>query len=354
MSEYRVFNTMSSYWMEGNGRDSDIVISSRVRLARNAADYPFPSSLSLQREREFLNLVASIPKTKAGNGLEDLDLIDLSLVPREEKMVLVEKHQISPGLALSEGVGGLLINTAETLSVMINEEDHLRIQSLYPGRSLEQCWDKASAADDMIARYIPPAFSERWGYLTSCPSNTGTGLRASVMLHLPALVMTKHSGDLPNSLPKYGYTCRGLYGEGSEGKGNLFQVSNQVTLGLSEEEIITDLNDIVSEIVGAEQKTRKDLLTNNRLYLEDQVFRAEAVLKNARLLEIGEAFQLLSLLRLGSELELVDTYPAKSFNHLLLLMQPVILNKLKKQNLSKTEMMKYRADLIRDELKGGE
>lgn len=202
MSEYRVFNTMNSYWMEGTGRDSDIVISSRVRLARNSPDYPFPEQMTLQQEREFLNTVAAIPKTKKGNGFEDLEMIDLALVPQEEKMVLVEKHQISPGLALSEGAGGLLINAAETLSVMVNEEDHLRIQSIYPGLSAAQCWEKASAADDMIARYIPPAFSPRWGYLTSCPSNTGTGMRASVMLHLPALIFTNRAKKIFDGLGK--------------------------------------------------------------------------------------------------------------------------------------------------------
>lgn len=354
MSEYRVFNTMNSYWMEGTGRDSDIVISSRVRLARNSPDYAFPDRLSLQQEREFLEQVAAIPKTKAGNGLEDLEFIDLALVPKEEKMVLVEKHQISPALALSDGAGGLLINAAETLSVMINEEDHLRIQSIYPGLSLGQCWEKASAADDMIAKYIPPAFSERWGYLTSCPTNTGTGMRASVMLHLPALVLTGRAKKIFDSLGKYGFTCRGLYGEGTEGKGNLFQVSNQITMGLSEQDIMERLHDIVSEIVAAEREMRRTLMEKDRLMLEDKVFRAEAILRCARLVEIGEAFQLLSTLRLGADLGLVKGYAQKDFNRLQLLMQPVILEKMSHRKLTKTEMMQCRADLLRGTLKGGE
>lgn len=354
MSEYRVFNTMNSYWMESTGRDSDIVISSRVRLARNSPDYPFPDRLSLQQEREFLEQVAAIPKTKTGNGLEDLEFIDLALVPREEKMVLVEKHQISPALALSDGAGGLLINAAETLSVMINEEDHLRIQSIYPGLSIGQCWEKAAAADDMIAKYIPPAFSERWGYLTSCPTNTGTGMRASVMLHLPALVWTNRAKKIFDSLGKYGFTCRGLYGEGTEGKGNLFQVSNQITMGLSEQEIIERLNDIASEIVSAEREMRRTLMEKDRVTLEDKVFRAEAILKNARLVEIGEAFSLLSALRLGADLDLVKGYSKKDFNRLLLLMQPVILEKMNHKKLTKNEMMQCRGDLLRSALKGGE
>lgn len=354
MSEYRVFNTMNSYWMEGTGRDSDIVISSRVRLARNSPDYAFPDHLTLQQEREFLKQVEAIPKTKSGNGLEDLDFIDLALIPGEEKRVLVEKHQISPALALSDGAGGLLINAAETLSVMVNEEDHLRIQSIYPGLSVEQCWEKASAADDMITKYIPPAFSERWGYLTSCPTNTGTGMRASVMMHLPALVYTNHAKKIFENLSKYGFTCRGLYGEGTEGKGNLFQISNQITMGLSEQDIMERLHDIATEIVSAEREMRRTLMEKDRLRLEDKVFRAEAVLQNARLMDIGEAFQCLSALRLGSELGLVKGYLAKDFNRLLLLMQPVILDKMNHKKLSKTEMLQARADLLRNVLKGGE
>lgn len=354
MSEYRAFNTMSSYWMEGTGRDSDIVISSRVRLARNTPDLPFPARLTLQQEREFLNRVADIPKTKAGNGFEDLELIDLSLVPREEKMVLVEKHQISPAMALSEGASGLLLNAAETLSVMINEEDHLRIQSIYPGFSVGQCLEKAFAADDMIARYIPSAFSPRWGYLTACPTNTGTGLRASVMMHLPGLVYAKQAEKLLKGLEKYGFTCRGLYGEGTDGKGNLFQISNQMTLGSSEREIVEQLNDVAAEIVSYERETRRKLMEKDPVFMEDKIFRAEATLKNARLMEIGEAFSLLSALRLGSDLGLVKGYRRKDFNRLLLLMQPVILNKMEHRNLSKREMMERRAELIRNQLKGGD
>jgi protein arginine kinase len=339
--------------MEGTGSESDIVISSRVRLARNSPEYPFPDHMTLQQERDFLNRVQEIPKTKAGNQLDDLDFIDLSLIPKEEKMVLVEKHQISPRLALSEGATGLLINAAETLSVMINEEDHIRIQSIYPGLSVDQCWEKAAAADEMISRYIPPAFSPKWGYLTSCPTNTGTGMRASVMLHLPALVYTKQAKNTLDSLGKYGFTCRGLYGEGTDGKGNLFQISNQITMGLSEQEIIEGLNGIVAEIVAKEREMRKRLVDKDRVFLEDKVFRAEAVLKNARLLDMNEGFTLLSALRLGSDLKLVKGYAAKEFNQLLLLMQPVILEKMNRKKLTKNEMLKYRADLIRNKLNGG-
>ena len=354
MNDYRAFNTLSSYWMEGKGSEADIVISSRVRLARNSPEYPFPDHMTLQQERDFLNQLEKIPQTKAGNGLDDLEFIDLSLVPREEKLVLVEKHQISPALALSEGAAGLLINAAETLSVMINEEDHIRIQSIYPGLSVDQCWEKAAAADEMISRYIPPAFSPRWGYLTSCPTNTGTGMRASVMLHLPALVYTKQAKKTLDSLGKYGFTCRGLYGEGTDGKGNLFQISNQITMGLSEREIIEGLNGLVAEIVLKEREMRRRLMEKDRIYLEDKVFRAEAVLKNARLIDINEAFALLSALRLGSDLKLVKGYSPREFNQLMLLMQPVILEKMNRKKLSKNEMMKVRAELIRNKLTGGD
>lgn len=353
MSEYRAFNTMSSYWMEGVGREDDVVISSRVRLARNSSAYSFPGRLTLQQERDFLEDIAAIPTRAAENGFEDFDFIDLSLVPKEEKLVLVEKHLISPALALSEGVEGLIINAAETLSVMINEEDHMRIQSIYPGLALDQCLEKAMAADDMLSSYVPMAFSPEFGYLTACPSNTGTGMRASVMLHLPGLVYTNRANKLLGGLEKYGFTCRGLYGEGSEAKGDLFQISNQITLGLTEKEIIRQLGEIVADIVAGEREARNKLLENEGIWLKDKVYRAEGILKNARLVDIGEAFTLLSALRLGTVLGMVNECKRKDFNRLLLLVQPVVLNKMNQRQLNKSEMMKCRADIIRQTLKGG-
>ncbi len=353
MDEYGIFNNMDSHWLSGDGPESDIVISSRVRLARNSPEFPFPNRLSLQQEREFLNHVSRLPLQKADNHFEDFHFIDLSLIPTLEKLVLVEKHQISPQLAMSEGAKGLIINQDESLSIMVNEEDHLRIQSISSGLSLDETWALASKADDMIACYMPPAFSPRWGYLTSCPTNTGTGMRASLMVHLPALVLSGQSRKTLGGLGKFGLTYRGLYGEGTESKGNLFQISNQVTLGLSEEDIINHLVSIVMRIIKQERLVRERLMDQERIYVEDRVYRAEAILKSARTLGSEEAFTYLSDLRLGIDLGFFPHYPAKLFNQLLILMQPVVLQKIYQKELSAPERNIKRADMMREKIKGG-
>ncbi|MEE0775512.1 MAG: protein arginine kinase [Bacillota bacterium] len=359
MTGYRAFNDINSFWMEHPGVDDDIVISSRVRLARNSADFPFSEQITVQEERKFLERVAAIPNRKEENGFEDFDFIDLSLIPVEEKQVLVEKHQISPALAMAEGATGLLINAAETISVMVNEEDHLRIQSIFPGLSVRDCWRKASAADDMISQYIPAAFDSRWGYLTSCPTNAGTGMRASAMLHLPAITMTGQVKRFLGNLPKYGFTFRGLYGEGSACKGNLFQISNQITMGVSEEEIIGQLMDIVSSIVKREREMREILMERERLQLEDRVIRAEALLTHAKLLTVDEAFDLLSDLRLGIDLGILKQYNPKIFNTLMIQSQVPVLEKFARETrnsqnkMTPLEQNQQRAVLIRKKLIGG-
>lgn len=348
MEQYRAFNNLSSYWMEGNGRDDDIVISSRVRLARNARGELFPDAMSIQQERGFLEHVAKLDMTGEQNGIDDFQFYDLSLIPGEEKLILVEKHQISPALALSEGVGGLLINAAETISVMINEEDHFRIQSIYPGLSLKEAYNKASAAASWLEREIPPAVSERYGYLTACPTNTGTGLRASVMLHLPALVIAGSLDGILKRLGKFGFTARGLYGEGTKARGNLFQLSNEVTLGLTCSEILDKLKEITEEIISMEKDARSKLKMNYGVRLEDMIYRDEAILKNARLLSVEEAFKALSHLKLGCDMGYTDCCSKQDFNRLLFMMQPSVIAKLAGNKLSETEDRVKRADLFRE------
>lgn len=351
MNEYRTFNYFGSYWMTNQGAESDIVISSRVRLGRNVAGYPFKDMISLQQEREILEKIESLPRSKKENGVDDLEFIDLSVIPREEKMVLVEKHLISPELALSQGATGLLLNPQETLAVMVNEEDHLRIQSLYPGLSLSESLSKANAMDDFIAQHITPAFSARWGYLTSCPTNTGTGLRASVMLHLPAMVWTGQINRWLGNLNKYGFTYRGLYGEGTESKGNLFQISNQVTLGVSEEETLRELKDNVEVIVDREREIRKAILEKDPVALEDKVLRAEALLSKAKLLSSEETFGLLSDLRFGIDMGLLPGYDKKIFNDLLVKTQPAVLRKLCHKDLEERELLEKRGEFINAKMK---
>lgn len=351
MNEYRSFNQFGSYWMSNQGAENDVVISSRVRLGRNLAGFPFKDLISLQQEREILEKIQSLPLPKKKNGVDDLEFIDLSLVPQEERMVLVEKHLISPELAVSQGATGLLLNLSETLAVMVNEEDHLRIQSLYPGLSLKEALDKANAMDDFIAQYITPAFSREWGYLTSCPTNTGTGLRASVMLHLPAMVLTGQINRWLGNLNKYGFTYRGLYGEGTESRGNLFQISNQVTMGVSEEETLEELTNNVMVIVDREREIRHNIMKKDPLILEDKAARAEALLANAKLLSTEETFKLLSDLRFGMDLGLLPKYDPKLFNELMIKMQPAVLTKMSHRSLNEREMRAARGELMNTKLK---
>ncbi|MEG1495768.1 MAG: protein arginine kinase [Clostridiales bacterium] len=351
MNNYRSFNHFGSYWMMNKGAENDVVISSRVRLGRNIAEYPFQDLISLQQEREILERVEKIPLSKKKNGFEDLEFIDLTIVPSEDKMVLMEKHQISPQLALSEGATGLLINAPETISIMVNEEDHLRIQSLFPGLSPKECWEKANAADDMLSQYLTPAFSKEYGYLTSCPTNTGTGMRASVMLHLPAIVWTGQINRCLGNLKKYGFTYRGLYGEGTQSYGNLFQISNQVTMGVSETEIIEDLTENVMGIVDREREIRQTIKEKEYLLLEDKVARAEAILKYAKLLSTEETFGYLSDLRFGIDMKMLPQYDPKLFNELMIKAQPAVLTKINHQPLTQEQMNKKRAELISGKLK---
>ena len=245
MSNLRFTDSALSEWMRGNGQDSDIVISTRVRVARNLQHLPFPLLANDQQSGEVLERLTHVLKDK--EDLQDfghLHVIKLSEIDELDKKVLVEKHLISPNLANESRNGAVILTEDESVSIMINEEDHLRIQCLYPGFQVREAWSRATALDDIFESEIDYAFDDKRGYLTSCPTNVGTGLRASVMMHLPALVMTQQINRILSAVSQVGLTVRGIYGEGSEALGNLFQISNQITLGQTESEIIENLHSV--------------------------------------------------------------------------------------------------------------
>jgi protein arginine kinase len=233
---------------------------------------------------------------------------------------------------------------------MVNEEDHFRIQYLLPGLQLNNIWKLINKIDDEIEKRVTYAFSEKEGYLTSCPTNVGTGMRASVMLHLPALVMINGINDILKAISKIGYIVRGFYGEGTEVMGNLFQVSNQITLGLSEEEIIDNLEKVNQQIINKEQKVRRDLLTNSKNQLEDQAWRAYGILSSARIISSAEAMELLSKLRFGVELGIIPHPNLGTLNKLMLLIQPAYLQMLSGKDLDPFSRDLQRAVLIRNKL----
>lgn len=246
MSSLRFTEQALSDWMRSGGSHSEIVISSRMRIARNLEHLPFPMLASLEQSEEVLELLAPVFHEEAAADFGSFQLLKLDEVNELDKKVLVEKHLISPNLANDSRSAAVLLNEDESVSIMINEEDHLRIQCLFPGLQVREAWERATAIDDIFEAAVNYAFDDKRGYLTSCPTNVGTGLRASVMLHLPALVMTHQINRILSAVNQVGLTVRGIYGEGSEAVGNIFQISNQITLGQTESEIIENLHSVVT------------------------------------------------------------------------------------------------------------
>ncbi|MCK4417892.1 MAG: protein arginine kinase, partial [Candidatus Latescibacteria bacterium] len=265
--------------------------------------------------------------------------------------ILVERHLISP--ALAEGKDqpqGILLDEQEVVSVMVNEEDHLRLQAIQSGLQLQEVWALVDGMDDEISRLLDYSFSEKLGYLTACPSNVGTGLRVSVLIHLPALVLTQEIEKVLRAIAQVGMTVRGFYGEGTEVLGNFFQISNQVTLGKSEEQIIKSLIKIVTEVIEYELKERQTLIKDASYQLEDKIWRALGILENARLLTTEEFMNLSSAARLGRSMELTSHPDFKTLNQLTVIVQPSHLQKLAGRYLESSERDIFRANIVRKRL----
>lgn len=324
-----------SRWMDGSGPESDIVISSRMRAARNIKGHTFPCLASDQETAAVLKIIFAAVDGKP--DFVDFTNWTMGKLSTLERQTLVEKHLISPFLARESTHGALLLRRDEAVSIMINEEDHLRIQAILPGLQLEETWREAGRYDDLLESELEYAFNERFGYLTACPTNIGTGLRASVMLHLPALIMTRQINQFLGALSQVGLAVRGLYGEGTEIIGNLVQVSNQVTLGQTEDEIISNLYSVIRQVIEQEQNARQALLDKKRANLADKAWRALGLLKYAQVMSSQEAIQLISDLRLGYDLGLIKTVNHKILNELLVLIRPGCLQLLAGKELDNSE-----------------
>lgn len=337
-----------SDWMKHGGPDSDIVISSRIRIARNMRGFPFPMLATNQQSLDILDRTATVLGNEDLNSISHFHLIRLSDLCELDKRVLVEKHLISPNLADESRNGAVILSDNESISIMINEEDHLRIQCLCPGLQVNEAWDLASQVDDIFEAQLEYAFDESRGYLTSCPTNVGTGVRASVMLHLPALVMTQQINRILSAITQVGLAVRGLYGEGSEAIGNLFQISNQITLGQSEEEIIDNLNSVVCQIIDHERAARIKLLTESKAKLTDRIRRSYGILSYAIILDSKEAAQRLSDVRLGIDMGMIKDVSTGTLNELLVMTQPGFLQKYAGEMLTANDRDIHRAELIRE------
>lgn len=342
-------NRAFTKWMEGSGPYASVVLSSRVRLARNLVGIPFPHLQSEEQGREVLEKVRQVAYDPEAQGqIGVLDVASLAELTPLEREILVEKHLISPQHAAENGCArGLVLRDDEAVSIMVNEEDHLRIQVLFPALQLEEAWKLASLVDDIFESRLNYAFDEKYGYLTSCPTNVGTGLRASVMVHLPALAMTKQASRVFTTLSKLGLVVRGLYGEGTEAKGHFFQISNQITLGPTEEEIIGNLTAICRQVIEQEEYCREELRKEGLAQLEDMIYRSYGILTNAYIISSDEALVHLSNLRLGLAMGLLKNVDLRRLNELLVETRPAFLQKKAGREMDAFHRDLKRAEIIR-------
>ena len=338
----------SSPWLDGSGPHAELVVSTRVRLARNLANVPFTHRAREEPLHGVLSNVASAAQRASafGDGLM-LRMNDLTPV---ERQILVERHLVSHELGDGSRPRGILIGDEERLSLMINEEDHLRLQAMSSGFQLAEAWRVADAADDELNQALDFAFSDEIGFLTSCPTNTGTGLRASILVHLPALVLLQEIHKVLKSVMQVGLNVRGLYGEHSEVMGNLFQVSNQTTLGQSERDSIETLERVTRQVIATEEKARERLTRDARIQTEDKVWRAYGLLRYCRAVSSQEVINLCSAVRLGVALGLPGLCPLHVVNELLVLTQPAHLQRHFGGDLTPPERNVYRAQLVRERL----
>src|SRR5579864_9141492 len=336
-------------WLRGNGPMSEVVISSRIRLARNVAGFPFLTRCT-RHQRQAIE--ARVRDTILGAPVAPQTFyVDLESAPEMDRQLLVERHLISKPHAGAEGARGVAVGEHETVSIMVNEEDHLRLQVLRSGLQLDEAWEQINRIDDLLEAKLDYAFHPRFGYMTACPTNVGTGIRVSVMLHLPALKLTGEIEKVFRAAKELRLAVRGLYGEGTEATGDFYQISNQTTLGKTEEEIIDDFRGVViPKIIDYERHARRTLLDDRTVALDDKVSRALGILRNARLMASEETLLLLSHLRMGVNLGRVKDIDIRTINELFLLTQPAHLQKIQGRKLEGDLRRAVRADYIRQRL----
>lgn len=333
-------------WLRGEGRDADIAICTRVRLARNVQGYSFHPALSKDDSVELVELL-NRALTRA-EFPERLRVVELTSLEEIERGVLMERHLISRDLAASDRPRSVAVNEPESVSVMVNEEDHIRAQVFRSGFAVHETYDRAEQIDDALMAAVPFAFSEEFGFLTSCPTNVGTGLRLSVMLHLPGLVWADEIDRATATVQKISLAVRGLYGEGSRALGDFYQVSNQVTLGCEERAIAQDVEAAVERLISWEREVREALLRGEgRLRTYDRIYRALGVLQHAHILSSEEALNCLSAVRFGVHAGLVEGVDIRALNVALLLSQPAHLQRVHHGPLNPNQRDERRAALVR-------
>jgi protein arginine kinase len=340
----------SSEWVRGENGGNRIVFSSRLRLARNINHHPFPG-WAKKAEREKVLALVQPAVTELPEMREAIINDSMEHFTPLEKQVLVEQHLISREHAAKNAGSGLIISKNRTLSIMINEEDHLRIQSLRSGLQLKALLKAVDKLDTELEEKLDFAFSPQIGYLTACPTNVGTGMRASAMMHLPALVLDDQITSIIKAVNKLGLAVRGLYGEGTEALGNLFQISNQMTLGESEDDIVKKLTKVIEQVIEHEENARQKMLEDKGRMIADQVGRAYGIMMHSYSISSKEVLNLLSMLRLGVDLGLMPEEYCATIDELFIRTQPAHLQKDFERKLTTEERDGLRSDLLRERLK---
>ena len=336
-------------WLSSAGKESTVVLSTRVRLARNIAGSDFPESADIETKKRIISYVDSVvTRSKLlGEGqyfkAADIDSVD--------KDFLIERHLISPVFLNGDLDKALFISPDERVSIMANEEDHLRIQALSPGLDPKGSFELAVKYETEISKYLEYSYDSDFGYLTSCPTNAGTGMRASVLIHLPGLVLTREIDKIISHITRSGLVVRGFYGEGSDVLGNLFQISNQTTLGVTEDEILQQIERVTNEIIEKEATARQRLIEETSEIIEDKIWRAYGILKHARVLTSEEVMNLLSAIRLGHATKIIDFLDISLINDILLLSQPAHLQKYYGSEMEHNKRDFVRAQMVRDKLR---
>jgi len=338
----------TSEWLRGTGPNSDIAISTRIRLARNVDKVPFTNwANKKQKEQALLLVKAAVEKSGL---LKDSVFFKMAELSELDRQFLIERHLMSPEHAYEPEYKALAIEPREIISIMVNEEDHLRMQVIQSGFNIRDGWALINKIDTELNETVNFAYSIRWGYLTACPTNVGTGMRASLMLHLPGLVISKQINKVFHALTKLGIAVRGLYGEGTEALGNFFQISNQVSLGRPEEDILGNFERIMNQVISREAQARRFLLMKEKEEVSDRVYRAYGTLKNARIITSSETVNLMSIIRFGVNMRLLPNINIKAVNDIFIMVQPAHLQKLENKVLTPDQRDIKRADLIREKL----
>lgn len=336
-------------WYTESGMDGDVVVSSRVRLARNIKGIPFPARADQGQQEEVLARCKEAVTERGGSLTSTMHYIDLSVMKDYEKQAIAERHLISPQMMDESIKRGLLLSDDNEISILLNEEDHLRIQVMAAGFALDQCFKNVNLVDDLIEESVEYAFDEKLGYLTCCPTNVGTGMRASVMVHLPGLSISGRVNQVIDSLAQLGLTVRGIFGEGSRASGHLYQISNQLTLGVTEEEILDRFKQIIGEVIDKERAMRTRLYEAERFKLEDRLLRSYGILKHAVILTSEEAMKRLSDVRFAVELGLISSMKLESINAITYEILPA--NIMQRYNISDAgERDLKRAEIVRERM----